>query len=146
MAEQNQLALIQEGELQWTPKANAAITALNALVGGGTVKRLDDPLSWENGATGHSYAYVIQLLDGYKLVILTVAHVHLTNPTDSLNIASMPDNFTLADDNNFIRMSLSQHIMLANIGDNQLVLWVDGTSTETEMKDMYGTAAFLVKA
>lgn len=133
---------VQKGQDDWQQNFNALIALAN--VGGSKVERLDDPLSWENGATGHSYAYVIQLLDGYKLVILTVAHVHLTKPTDWLNIASMPDNLTPADDNNFIRMSLSQYIMLANIADNKLVLWVNGTPTK--MKDMYGTAAFLVKA
>lgn len=132
---------VKKGQGDWQTIFNALIALAN--VGGGNVEHLDDPLSWENGATGYSYAYMIQLLNGFKLVILTVAHVNVDKLSNGMDAATLPDNLT-PDDNDFIRMALSQNAMLANIGDNKLALWINDQPTQP--KDMYGTATFLVKA
>lgn len=111
---------------------------------GGKVERLAEPLSWENGAKGNSNAYTIQLLDGYKLVILSVAHFVATGLKDGTPVAGIPDNLAPAESSNFIRMPLSQHLFLANTGSYRLDIWTADGQTNTS--DLYGTAIYIAKA
>ncbi len=111
---------------------------------GGKVEHLAEPLSWENGAKGNSNAYIIQLLDDYKLVILSVAHFVATGLKDGTPVAGIPDNLAPAESNNFIRMPLSQHLFLANTGSYRLDIWTANGQTSTS--DLYGTAIYIAKA
>ena len=133
---------MKKGQGDWQNIFNALIALAN--IGGGTVNHLDEPLQWENGATGHSNAYTIQLLNGYKLVILSVSHFVAKGLQNGLPIAGIPDNLAPVDDQNYIRMTLSQYTFLANTGSTRLDLWkADGQTVDT---DMYGTAIYIAKA
>lgn len=133
---------MKKGQGDWQNIFNALIALAN--IGGGTVNHLDEPLQWENGAKGHSNAYTIQLLNGYKLVVLSVSNFVATGLKNGTAIAGIPDDLAPADNNNFIRLTLSQFIFLANTGSNRLDIWTANGSTDTA--DMYGTVCYIAKA
>ena len=133
---------MKKGQGDWQKIFNALIALAN--IGGGTVNHLDEPLQWENGATGHSNAYTIQLLNGYKLVLLSVTHFNASELSNNTDVAAIPDNLAPANNDNFIRMALSQYRVLANTGGTRLTIWTADGPTKTD--DMYGTAIYVAKA
>lgn len=133
---------MKKGQGDWQKIFNALIALAN--IGGGTVNHLDEPLQWENGATGHSNAYTIQLLNGYKLVLLSVTNFNASELSDNTDVAAIPDNLAPANNDNFIRMALSQYMFLANTGSTKLTIWPSNGPTKTD--SMYGTAVYIAKA
>lgn len=111
---------------------------------GGKLEHIDSPLIWLKGASGQSDAYVLPL-DNYKLVIISVKHFKITGLHDGSWTAQLPESLQIADDTSFIRMALSQYVILGNTGSERLDLWMNTTDASKYDNELFGTVFYLAK-
>ena len=134
-----QLQLIGHAELNSEVKMNAAITALNTLLGGKLIL-IDSPVIWYDGTSGGSSAYVRDL-DDYKLVILSIENFK-TNAKGNEKIGQLPASLMPAP-HIHLRMDVTETSLLTDgPGNGGLCIW--GTIIN-QNAGQYGTCWYLAK-
>lgn len=133
-----QIQPLTKGQADWQETVNAIISEID----GGTVTHIDSPLEWLNSTKGTSEAWVIPLQD-YNLVILSITSLSMDGLHTGSWIANLPDNLALVG-NEYIRMSLTQNMVVGSTGNTRLDLWGD-PATVTSAPGLYGTSIYLSK-
>lgn len=130
---------VKQGQDFWTVPFNTMIDFYNA-VGGGTVQHLVNPLSFINGTTGHSEAWVAQA-ENCKFVFLVVTDMRPNKDAIAKYQAqaNIPDNLAPAGP---IRLQCTQNIVMANgNGGNSLIVWATGEAGMDN--DMFGSVLYV---